>query len=85
MAGCFEGEAAIAITNSGIQEHAELSSDAEEADTRVWLHAFRSVGHRKLIFSPHTDVYCIGLPLLDTELHDLYVQQPPPLSCGYCT
>ena len=80
MAGCFEGETAIAITNSGIQERAELSSDAEEADTRVWLHAFRSVGHRKLVFSPDTDVYHIGLPLLDTELHDVYVQLSPATS-----
>ena len=80
MARCFEGEAAIAITNSGIQERAELSSDAEEADTRVWLHTFRSVGHRKLVFSPDTDVYHIGLPLLDTELHDVYVQLSPATS-----
>ena len=80
VAECFEGEAAIAITSSGVQERAELSSDAEETDTRVWLHAFRGVGHRKLVFSPDTDVYHIGLPLLDTELHDVYVQLSPATS-----
>jgi hypothetical protein len=31
-------------------------SNAEEADTQLWLHAKHSVGERKLIYSPDTDV-----------------------------
>ena len=31
-------------------------------------------------FSPDTDVYHIGLTLLDTELHDVYVQLSPATS-----
>jgi len=31
---------------------------------RVWLHTFRSPGSKKLLYSPDTDVYHIGLPLL---------------------
>ena len=44
-------------------EHLEpcYHSNAEEADTRVWLHVTHSAGNRKHIFSPDTDVYHIGL------------------------
>ena len=33
-------------------------------------------GHRKLLYmySPDTDVYHIGLTLIDTSVHDVYVQ-----------
>ena len=44
-------------------EHLEpcYHSNAEEADTRIWLHVKHSAGNRKLIFSPDNDVYHIGL------------------------
>ena len=54
-----------------------LTSDAEESDTRVWLHVVHSAGTRKLLFSPDTDVYHIGLPLLNPYLYDVYVQLSP--------
>lgn len=38
-----------------------LRCNAEEADTRVWLHAKFSSAARVLVFSPDTDVYHIGL------------------------
>ena len=38
-------------------------SNAEETDTRIWLHVCQSPLHRFYIFSPDTDVYHIGLPL----------------------
>jgi len=41
-----------------------LTCDAEESDTRVWLHVVHSAGTRKLLFSPDTDVYHIGLFLV---------------------
>ena len=36
-------------------------SNAEEADIRIWMHVKHSAGNRKLLFSPDTDVYPIGL------------------------
>ena len=38
-------------------------SNAEESDTRIWLHVRQSPLRRFYIFSPDTDVYHIGLPL----------------------
>lgn len=35
--------------------------NAEESDTRIWLHVVKSAGKRKLVISPDTDVYHIGL------------------------
>ena len=40
-----------------------FQSNAEETDTRVWLHVNQSTLQRFDIFSPDTDVYHIGLPL----------------------
>ena len=60
-------------------EHLEPSyySNAEEADTRVWLHVKHSAGQRKLIFSPDTDVYHIGLTSANLTSHDLIIQLSP--------
>ena len=33
-----------------------LTCNAEESDTRIWLHVTRSQGQRKLVLSPDTDV-----------------------------
>ena len=38
-----------------------LWTNADEADVQIWLHCIHSFGRRKLIFSPDTDVYHIGL------------------------
>ena len=38
--------------------------------TRIWLHALNSAGQHKLVLSPDTDVYYIGLPIIAmTSLH----------------
>ena len=50
-----------------------LTTNAEEADTRIWLHAKFSYGTRILIFSPDTDVYHIGL-LNKLTQHEVIVQ-----------
>ena len=42
-------------------------SNAEESDTRIWLHVSQSSMQHFYIFSPDTDVYHIGLPLDNAE------------------
>ena len=79
IAGCFEEShrgQALSVSNSGVQCCPNLRSDVEESDSRIWLHALHSAG-RKLIFSPDTDVYHIGLTLLDPQQQDVYVQLSP--------
>ena len=70
-----EHDHAWSATQSAI-EHLEPSyfSNAEEADTRVWLHTKHSVGERKLIYSPDTDVYHIGLTYVNVTSHDVIIQ-----------
>ena len=41
--------------------------------TLVWLHVLRSSGTRKLVCSPDTDVYHIGLPLICNQSMDVFV------------
>ena len=49
------------ITTSGVDECCELLSNAEESDTRVWMHVVHSAGMKKLLFSPSPNH--IGLSL----------------------
>lgn len=42
----------------------QLTCNAEESDTRIWLHVINSSGQKKLVLSPDTDVYHIGLPIV---------------------
>ena len=42
----------------------ELTCNAEETDTRIWLHVLNSTAQHLLILSPDTDTYHIGLTLL---------------------
>ena len=41
-----------------------LTSNAEESDTQIWLHVLQSAGTRKLVLSPDTNVYHIGLRII---------------------
>ena len=52
------------VLNSTSQCDHYLTCNAEESDTRIWLHVVNSIGMKKLVLSPDTDVYHIGLPLL---------------------
>ena len=54
------------------QELSFLRSNAEETDLRIWLHCVHSNGSRKMLYSPDTDVYNIGLPIIQ-ELPSLEV------------
>ena len=57
---------AVVITHTapGPYVSTELTCNAEETDTRIWLHVCNSKAQRILILSPDTDTYHIGLPLL---------------------
>ena len=55
----------------------QYDSDADESDTRIWIHAQHSTGSKKYILSPDTDVYHIGLPLiLSTEEIIIQLSRP---------
>lgn len=41
-----------------------LWTNADEADLCVWLHCIHSEGQRKLIFSPDTDIYHVGMTVM---------------------
>lgn len=68
LAGCFGGNSqddAWIITSSSLPESTqEFKSNAQEADMRIWRHAIQSVHQHVLIYSPDTDVYNIGIPLI---------------------
>ena len=81
VAGCYEGGKAIGISPFSVEVCPLLTSNAEETDTRVWLHAMYSAGTKKLLFSTEADGYHIGLPLLDFNKYDVYVQLSPITSC----
>ena len=42
----------------------KYSSNAEEADMRIWRHATQTSVQHILVYSPDTDVYNIGLPII---------------------
>lgn len=51
-----------------------LYCNAEESDTRIWLHVMNSTGTKKLVLSPDTDVYHIGLPIISRTGLDCVVR-----------
>ena len=55
-AGYYDDGKAMSISTTGVEECLPLECDAEESDTRMQL---RSNGHKKLLFSPDTDAYCM--------------------------
>ena len=57
LAGCYDDRKCMCDTGSDVQVCSGLACNAEEADTRVWLHVVQSAGTRKLLVSPDTDVY----------------------------
>ena len=69
-------------TKSGLEQVAVgLTSNSEEADMRVWLHASYGDGIRKLIFSPDTDVYHIAL--MHAQLDNEVMVQLNPLGTDF--
>ncbi len=80
-AGGFEesdgGKAYCVEHQSRPEPDPRLACNAEETDTRLWLHVKHSRGTRKLILSPDTDVYHIGLPLIANTDLDVLVKLNP--------
>ena len=76
VAGCFSGDGADSgwilcgpdhATTIAVPD-ANYLSNASEADTRIWRHATQTWANRVLIYSPDTDVYNIGLGLIDEHI-----------------
>ena len=60
--------------SSNPQPDPVYSSNAEEADTMIWLHASKTQLHNILVLSPDTEVYMIGLPLQCSHSKHIIVQ-----------
>ena len=77
-AGGFNGQlrdkAMFVCMNTNKESDDTLLCNAEEADTRVWLHTTNSAGTKKLVLSPDTDVYHIGLPIVAETSLDVLVR-----------
>ena len=84
IAGCFSGDGennAWCICSSGIPEIVpQYECNAEEADTRMWRHAVKCSSERILIYSPDTDVYNIGLNLIQETPKQYIIQLNVPHS-----
>ncbi|XP_078589268.1 uncharacterized protein LOC144869676 isoform X2 [Branchiostoma floridae x Branchiostoma japonicum] len=52
----------------GISPYPDCRSNHEESDTRVWLHAASSRYENIMIYSPDTDTYHVGLPIVRQTL-----------------
>ena len=67
VAGHGEGE----LTD--MAQYATATCSAEEADTRIWLHANQTCGKRVLVYSPDTDVLHIAV-LVNPIAKDVCIQ-----------
>ena len=80
IGGCFKGEitnTAWLISGNGLpQPDPVYYSNAEETDSRIWLHVKNTRYREILVISPDTDVYHIGFPLQSME-KDVIVQINP--------
>ena len=78
LAGCFEGDivdtAWYVQGNGRPQPNPAFTCNAEETDTRIWLHAEQTRFNQVLVISPDTDVYHIGLPLKCVSEKQIIVQ-----------
>ena len=64
LAGCFTSEYTWLIRAGALPETAYLyTSNAHEADNRIWRHAIQTTANKILVCSPDTDVYNIGLSM----------------------
>ena len=70
-------EAIIVTKHSDPYIYPALRSNAEESDTRIWLHIKHSAGSKKLIQSPDTDTYHVGLPFVTPQM-EVIVQLSHP-------
>ena len=75
--GVYRNKAAYVESNQVPQYDPQLTSNVEEADTRIWLHVTNYSGNKKLILSPDTDVYHAGLPYIAGTSLDVIVKVSP--------
>ena len=80
LAGGFDGDITDTVWyvqgDSQPQQEPEYTCNAEEADSRVWLHIQRTAWKHILLVSPDADVYHIGLGL-DMGTTHVLVQVSP--------
>ena len=57
-----------------------LYSNTDESDNRIWLHCVHSHGTKKLLYSPDTDIYHIGLTITPS-ISDQYIIVQLSKSC----
>ena len=71
-----ETDSAWSVTANAVGHQHQFCADHEEGDTRVWFHArhFRKV----VIYSPDTDTFLIGLPLISRYGLSAVVRVEPP-------
>ena len=71
IAGCYAGDiedTAWSITRDSTPQPLPVyNCNAEETDTRLWLHSKCTLCLKILILSPDTDIYHIGLPLIQRQ------------------
>ena len=74
FSGSLQNKALFTKLNTPPQPDSTLTCNAEESDSRIWLHVLNSAGENKLVLSPDTDVYNIGLPLIAETNLDVIVR-----------
>ena len=71
IAGAFENYIADTVwfvtQSNSLQPHPSFSCNAEETDTRLWVHVRKTDCTKVLVMSPDTDVFIIGLALQSTR------------------
>jgi hypothetical protein len=73
--GAHQGKCLCVRKGGAPQELSYLQSNAEETDLRIWLNCVHSSGTRKMLYSPDTDVYNIGLPFIQEHSSlEVYVE-----------
>ena len=82
LAGCFSGEGednAWILKAGKIPEASSgYQCNAEEADSRIWRHATQTPYTHILIYSPDTDVYNIGLGVIQETSKQYVIQLNVP-------
>ena len=81
IAGGFDGTLTDTTwyiqANSQRQPHPAYTCNAEETDTRIWLHLKQTECRKILVVSPDTDVYHIGMALESRHGKEVSVQISP--------
>ena len=82
LSGCFSSSTTFRITGNSLPfPESVYSSNADEADMRMWRHVSQAKCNRVLVYSPDTDVYNIGIPMVaEMDLKEVVVQVNVPQS-----